>query len=60
VLPGREYGETFKPTLDTSTGDGSPANPGPLEPKSRVTVRSRSLLLLRAPRLAAEPPAETY
>ncbi|WP_410620402.1 glycogen debranching protein GlgX [Amycolatopsis sp. cmx-8-4] len=60
VLPGREYGETFKPTLDTSTGDGSPGNPGPLEPKSRVTLQSRSLLLLRAPRLAADPPAEPY
>jgi glycogen operon protein len=58
VLPGREYGETFKPTLDTSTADGSPANPGPLEAKSRLTLQSRSLLLLRAPRLAAEQPPE--
>ncbi|QWF82681.1 glycogen debranching protein GlgX [Amycolatopsis sp. CA-230715] len=50
VLPGREFGETFKPTLDTSTADGSSANPGVLEPKSRVTLPPRSLLLLRAPR----------
>ena len=58
VLPGREYGETFKPTLDTSTADGSPANPGPMEAKSRLTLQSRSLLLLRAPRLAADPHPE--
>ncbi|MEC3974220.1 glycogen debranching protein GlgX [Amycolatopsis sp. H20-H5] len=50
VLPGPEYGETYKPTLDTSTADGTPAHPGVLEAKSRVTLPERSLLLLRAPR----------
>ncbi|GAA1026966.1 MULTISPECIES: glycogen debranching protein GlgX [Amycolatopsis] len=56
VLPGPEYGETFKPTLDTSTADGTPANPGVLEPKARITVEARSLLLLRAPRDTVEIP----
>ncbi|MYW91440.1 glycogen debranching protein GlgX [Amycolatopsis rubida] len=56
VLPGPEYGETFKPTLDTSTADGTPAGPGVLEPKARITVEARSLLLLRAPRDTVEIP----
>ncbi|MET7991632.1 glycogen debranching protein GlgX [Amycolatopsis sp. NPDC005232] len=50
VLPGPEYGATYKPTLDTGTADGSPAYVGVLEPKSRIVVAARSLQLLRAPR----------
>jgi isoamylase len=50
VLPGPEYGVTFDPKLDTSTRDGSPANPGALKAGSRVTLPGRSLLLLCAPR----------
>ncbi|MDQ0382079.1 glycogen debranching protein GlgX [Amycolatopsis thermophila] len=50
VLPGPEFGATLKPTLDTTTPDGSPATPGTLTAGSRVTLRPRSLLLLRAPR----------
>jgi isoamylase len=56
VLPGREYGETYKPTLDTSTPDGVSAHPPVLEPKARITVEARSLLLLRAPRDFVEGP----
>ncbi|MFI5611464.1 glycogen debranching protein GlgX [Amycolatopsis sp. NPDC051903] len=50
VLPGPEYGVTYKPTLDTGTADGSPAYVGVLEPKSRIVVGARSVQLLRAPR----------
>ncbi|WP_326836599.1 glycogen debranching protein GlgX [Amycolatopsis rhabdoformis] len=50
VLPGPEYGATYKPTLDTGTADGSPAYVGVLDPKSRIVVAARSLQLLRAPR----------
>ncbi|QRP49109.1 glycogen debranching protein GlgX [Amycolatopsis sp. FDAARGOS 1241] len=50
VLPGPEYGATYKPTLDTGTADGSPAYVGVLEPKSRIVVGARSVQLLRAPR----------
>ncbi|WP_027930587.1 glycogen debranching protein GlgX [Amycolatopsis thermoflava] len=50
TLPGPEFGETLKPTLDTTTPDGSPANPGALTPGSRLTLPARALLLLRAPR----------
>ena len=56
VLPGREYGETYKPTLDTSTADGVSTHPAVLEPKARITVEARSLLLLRAPRDFVEGP----
>ncbi|MEV4602398.1 glycogen debranching protein GlgX [Amycolatopsis sp. NPDC049253] len=50
VLPGPEYGATYKPTLDTGTADGSPAFVGALDPKTRIVVAARSLQLLRAPR----------
>ncbi|MEU0514405.1 glycogen debranching protein GlgX [Amycolatopsis sp. NPDC006125] len=50
TLPGPEFGETLKPTLDTTTPDGSPATPGALTPGSRLTLPARALLLLRAPR----------
>ncbi|WET77099.1 glycogen debranching protein GlgX [Amycolatopsis sp. QT-25] len=50
ILPGPEYGKTFKASLDTSSADGSPAGFGVLEAKSRITLPARSLLLLRAPR----------
>jgi glycogen operon protein len=50
TLPGPVYGETFKPTLDTTTADGSPANPGALAAGSVLEIPGRSLLLLRAPR----------
>jgi glycogen operon protein len=50
VLPGPEFGVTFEPTLDTSTGDGAPAKPGAYAARARVTLPARSLLLLRAPR----------
>jgi isoamylase len=50
VLPGPEYGDSYEPTLDTSTLDGSPANPRRLLAGGRVTMPARSLLLLRAPR----------
>ncbi|GAB3582468.1 glycogen debranching protein GlgX [Amycolatopsis endophytica] len=54
VLPGPEFGATLKPTLDTTTPDGSPATPGALTAGSRITLPARSLLLLRAPRDIAE------
>ncbi|NIH83132.1 glycogen debranching protein GlgX [Amycolatopsis granulosa] len=50
TLPGPEFGATLKPTLDTTTPDGSPATPGALTAGSRLTLPARSLLLLRAPR----------
>ncbi|MCW2747599.1 MAG: glgX, partial [Nocardioidaceae bacterium] len=50
VLPGKEFGETFEPSLDTTTPDGSPAHPGPLEAGATLTMQPRCLLLLRAPR----------
>ncbi|NIH80075.1 glycogen debranching protein GlgX [Amycolatopsis viridis] len=50
TLPGPEFGATLKPTLDTTTPDGSPATPGALTAGSRLTMPARSLLLLRAPR----------
>ncbi|GAA3833687.1 MULTISPECIES: glycogen debranching protein GlgX [Amycolatopsis] len=50
TLPGPEFGATLKPTLDTTTPDGSPATPGALTPGSRLTLPARALLLLRAPR----------
>jgi glycogen operon protein len=50
VLPGPEFGETFEPTLDTTSPDGSPATTDPLPAGGRLTVQGRSLLLLKAPR----------
>lgn len=50
TLPGTEFGDTFKPTLDTATADGSPVLPGALAAGSVIEVPGRSLLLLRAPR----------
>jgi glycogen operon protein len=50
TLPGREYGSTFKPMLDTTSADGSPAKTRPLKAGARLTMAPRSLLLLRAPR----------
>jgi glycogen operon protein len=50
TLPGPEYGVTFEPRLDTSTADGRPARPGALAAGGTVTLASRSLLLLQAPR----------
>ncbi len=50
VLPGRQYGATFEPTLDTTTADGAPATAGALPAGTKITLPARSLLLLRAPR----------
>ncbi|WP_435156666.1 glycogen debranching protein GlgX [Amycolatopsis sacchari] len=50
TLPAEEYGPSFKPTLDTSRADGAPARVEPLKPGDTLTLPSRSLLLLRAPR----------
>jgi glycogen operon protein len=50
VLPGVEFGETFEPTLDTTTPDGAPASTEPLSAGSSLTMQARSLLLLKAPR----------
>jgi glycogen operon protein len=50
VLPGVEFGETFKPTLDTTTADGEPASTRSLPAGSSLTMPARSLLLLKAPR----------
>jgi glycogen operon protein len=50
TLPGRKYGPTFEPTLDTTTDDGFPATSEPLPAGSSITLAARSLLLLRAPR----------
>ena len=50
VLPGVEFGETFEPTLDTTTPDGEPASTEPLSAGSSLTLAGRSLLLLKAPR----------
>jgi isoamylase len=50
VLPGVEFGETFEPTLDTTTSDGAPASTEPLSAGSSLTLPARSLLLLKAPR----------
>lgn len=50
VLPGVEFGETFEPTLDTTTPDGAPASTEPLSAGSSLTLAGRSLLLLKAPR----------
>ncbi|RLV57354.1 glycogen debranching enzyme GlgX [Aeromicrobium phragmitis] len=50
VLPGAEFGETFEPTLDTTTADGNPLVSEPLPAGSTVRLEARSLQLLRAPR----------
>jgi isoamylase len=50
TLPGPEYGATFEPVLDTGTGDGAPADRALIPAASQITLWSRSLLLLRAPR----------
>jgi glycogen operon protein len=50
TLPHERYGPSYEPFLDTTTTDGSPANPGSLAPREKLTVPARSLLLLRIPR----------
>ena len=50
TLPGQQYGATFEPTLDTTTADGTPAEPGMLPAGATLTMAAWSLLLLRAPR----------
>ena len=50
TLPHERYGPSYVPYLDTTTADGSPANPGSFAPREKVTVAARSLLLLRLPR----------
>lgn len=50
TLPAAQYGPTFEPFLDTTTLDGTPADRTPLAPGAKLTLESRSLLLLRAPR----------
>ena len=50
VLPSAEYGATFEPILDTGTADGAPPVRRVLDAGGSVTLPSRSLLLLRAPR----------
>ncbi|WAL64539.1 glycogen debranching protein GlgX [Amycolatopsis cynarae] len=50
TLPGPEYGATFKPVLDTSTGDGAPVKARHLKAGSHLELPARSLVLLRAPR----------
>ena len=49
VLPGAEFGETFRPSLDTTSPDGAPQDMT-LSAGSTVTLEGRSLLLLKAPR----------
>ena len=50
VLPGVEFGKTFKPTLDTTNLDGAPTSTDPLAAGSSLRLGARSLLLLKAPR----------
>ncbi|HEX7304830.1 MAG TPA: glycogen debranching enzyme GlgX, partial [Lentzea sp.] len=50
TLPHERYGPSYEPFLDTTTADGSPAEPSTLSPRAEVEVRPRSLLLLRVPR----------
>ncbi|HVV08550.1 glycogen debranching protein GlgX [Amycolatopsis sp.] len=50
TMPGPEYGETFKPMLDTGSADGSPEKHRPVKAGGVVSLPGRSLLLLRAPR----------
>jgi glycogen operon protein len=50
VLPDAAFGETFEPTLDTTTDDGAPASAEPLPAGAKVRLQERSLLLLKAPR----------
>ena len=50
TLPDEEFGETFEPTLDTTSDDGAPASADPLKAGATVTMAGRSLLLLKAPR----------
>jgi isoamylase len=50
VLPGVEFGESFEPTLDTTTRDGLPASVEPVPAGGSLRLEARSLLLLKAPR----------
>ncbi|HEX5401604.1 MAG TPA: glycogen debranching protein GlgX [Pseudonocardiaceae bacterium] len=50
TLPGPQYGATFEPTLDTTTADGCPPEPGMLAAGATLTMAAWSLQLLRAPR----------
>ncbi|MEU7531574.1 glycogen debranching protein GlgX [Saccharothrix sp. NPDC042600] len=55
TLPGPEYGAHYIPALDTTTPDGTPRSPHPHPPLTRLTLTSRSLLLLRVPEPARRP-----
>ncbi|GLZ35385.1 glycogen operon protein GlgX homolog [Lentzea sp. NBRC 105346] len=50
TLPAAQYGSAFEPYLDTTTLDGTPVDPTPLRPGAKLTLESRSLVLLRMPR----------
>jgi glycogen operon protein len=50
TLPSERYGDDYEPVLDTSSPDGKPAEPEPLDPGETLTAKPRSLLLLRARR----------
>jgi glycogen operon protein len=50
TLPHERYGPSYEPFLDTTTPDGSPADPTGVLPGSKLTLEPRSLVLLRMPR----------
>ncbi|CRK58944.1 Glycogen debranching enzyme [Alloactinosynnema sp. L-07] len=50
TLPDPTYGDSFIPTLDTNTPQGTPATRNPHNPSDKVPLPPRTLLVLRAPR----------
>ncbi|MEV4318249.1 glycogen debranching protein GlgX [Actinocrispum sp. NPDC049592] len=50
TLPAERYGDDYEPVLDSSSPDGKPAEPEPLDPGEKIVLPARSLLLLRARR----------
>jgi isoamylase len=50
TLPGPPYGAAYTPVLDTDSPTGEPADPSPLPAGIEMTIKGRSLWLLRAHR----------
>jgi isoamylase len=50
TLPPERYGDDYEPVLDSSSPDGKPREPEPLDPGEKIMMPARSLLLLRARR----------
>ena len=51
TLPGAPYGEAYTPVIDTDSPTGEPADPSPVAGGMEMTIKGRTIWLLRAHRV---------